>query len=80
VDETLLAWSQGAVGTRTFREISEQFAEILIPKVWEIEGRRIARVAARLSISPKKVRRALSRAGLLKREPGKSATAPEVDG
>ncbi|HBY62280.1 MAG TPA: hypothetical protein DEH78_20860 [Solibacterales bacterium] len=66
VDETLLAWSQGAVGNRTFRDIEEQFAEIVIPKVWEAEGRKIARVAARLSISPKKVRRILSRAGLLK--------------
>jgi tetratricopeptide (TPR) repeat protein len=66
VDETLLAWSQGAVGDRTFREIAEQFAEIIIPKVWEIEGRKIARVATRLSVSPKKVRRALKRAGLLR--------------
>jgi tetratricopeptide (TPR) repeat protein len=66
VNETLLAWSQGAVGDRTFQEIAEQFAEIVIPKVWEAEGRKIARVAARLSISPKKVRRALSRAGLLR--------------
>jgi hypothetical protein len=45
--------------------MSEQFAEIIIPKVWELEGRKIARVATRLAISPKKVRRALSRAGLL---------------
>jgi hypothetical protein len=66
VHETLLAWSHGAVGDRTFREISEHFAEIIIPKVWEAEGRKIARVATRLSISPKKVRRALSRAGLLR--------------
>jgi tetratricopeptide (TPR) repeat protein len=66
VDETLLAWSQGAVGDRSFREIAEQFAEIIIPKVWEIEGRKIARVATRLSVSPKKVRRALKRAGLLR--------------
>jgi tetratricopeptide (TPR) repeat protein len=65
IDETLRAWSQGAVGDRTFREIEEQFAEIIIPKIWELEGRKIARVAARLSISPKKVRRALSRAGML---------------
>jgi tetratricopeptide (TPR) repeat protein len=68
VDETLLAWSQGSVGNRSFREISEQFAEIIIPKVWEMEGRKIARVATRLSISPKKVRRALIRAGLLRRQ------------
>jgi tetratricopeptide (TPR) repeat protein len=66
VDETLLAWSQGAVGDKTFRQISEEFAEIIIPKVWEHEGRKVARVAAKLSISPKKVRRALIRAGLLR--------------
>jgi tetratricopeptide (TPR) repeat protein len=65
IDETLHAWSQGAVGEKSFKEISEQFAEIVIPKVWEQEGRKVSRVAARLSISPKKVRRALSRAGLL---------------
>jgi tetratricopeptide (TPR) repeat protein len=73
IDETLLAWSQGAVGDRSFREIAEQFAEIIIPKVWEIEGRKIARVATRLSVSPKKVRRALKRAGLLR--PGSRADA-----
>lgn len=65
VDETLQAWSQGAVGDKTFRQIAEEFAEIIIPKVWEHEGRKVARVAARLSISPKKVRRALMRAGLM---------------
>jgi len=65
VDAILRAWSEGAVGSSTFRELSEQFAQIVIPKVWEREGRKIARVAARLAISPKKVRRALSRAGLL---------------
>ena len=76
VDETLLAWSQGEVGNRTFRQISDQFAEIIIPRVWEIEGRKIARVATRLSISPKKVRRALTRAGLLRSQTQRE-TAPE---
>jgi tetratricopeptide (TPR) repeat protein len=75
VDETLLAWSQGAVGDRTFREIEEQFAEIIIPRVWEIEGRKIARVATRLSVSPKKVRRALTRAGVLGRHAGHADAA-----
>jgi tetratricopeptide (TPR) repeat protein len=75
VDETLHAWSQGAVGNKTFREISEQFAEIVIPKVWELEGRKIARVASRLAISPKKVRRALSRAGLLRQGTRSDAAA-----
>jgi hypothetical protein len=65
VDETLRAWSQGAVGDKTFRQITEEFAEFIIPKIWEQEDKKIARVARRLSISPKKVRRVLSRAGLL---------------
>lgn len=65
IDETLHAWSHGTVGDRTFRQLTDEFAAIIIPKVWEIEGRKIARVATRLSISPKKVRRVLSRAGLL---------------
>src|ERR1051325_10816842 len=51
-----------------FRDIAEEFAELIIPKVWENEGRQVARVAKRLSISPKKVRRALIRAGLLKHQ------------
>ena len=67
VNPTLRAWSQGSVGDKTFQQISEEFAELIIPKVWEREGRKVSRVAARLSVSPKKVRRILSRAG--KREP-----------
>jgi tetratricopeptide (TPR) repeat protein len=63
VNPTLRAWSQGSVGDKTFQEITEEFAELIIPKVWEREGRKISRVAARLSVSPKKVRRILSRVG-----------------
>jgi hypothetical protein len=59
----LKAWSQGAVGEKTFRQISDEFAEIVIARVWEREGRKVSRVAARLSISPKKVRRVLARVG-----------------
>ena len=65
IDETLRAWSQGAVGDKTFREITEEFAELIIPKIWLREDRKIARVAKKLSISPKKVRRVLMRAGAL---------------
>jgi len=68
VDPALKAWSQGAVGGKTFRQISEEFAEIVIARVWEREGRKVSRVAARLSISPKKVRRILARVG--RRKPG----------
>jgi tetratricopeptide (TPR) repeat protein len=63
VDSTLKAWCQGATGEKTFQQITEEFAEFIIPRVWEREGRKISRVAARLSISPKKVRRILNRAG-----------------
>ena len=63
VHPALKAWSQGAVGDKTFRQISEEFAEIVIARVWEREGRKVSRVATRLSISPKKVRRILARVG-----------------
>jgi tetratricopeptide (TPR) repeat protein len=63
IDSTLKAWCQGATGDKTFQQMTEQFAEFIIPRVWEREGRKISRVAARLSISPKKVRRILTRAG-----------------
>jgi tetratricopeptide (TPR) repeat protein len=68
VNPTLRAWSQGSVGDKTFQQISEEFAELIIPKVWEREGCKVSRVAARLSMSPKKVRRILSRVG--RRKPG----------
>src|ERR1700733_9283543 len=67
VDPTLKAWSQGSVGTKSFRQISDEFAEIVIARVFEREGRKVSRVAARLSISPKKVRKILARVG--KRKP-----------
>jgi len=63
VNPLLRAWSHGSVGDKTFQQISEEFAELVIPKVWEREGRKVSRVAARLSVSPKKVRRILNRVG-----------------
>lgn len=57
------AWPQGSLGEKTFQQLTEEFAELIIPQVWEREGRKVSRVAARLSISPKKVRRILDRAG-----------------
>lgn len=63
INDTLRGWSEGMLGNKTFQQISEEFAEIVIPKVWLREGRKISRVAARLSISPKKVRRILRNAG-----------------
>ena len=66
INDTLRAWSEGMVGNKTFQQIAEEFAEIVIPKVWLREGRKISRVAECLSISPKKVRRILHRGGFLK--------------
>jgi tetratricopeptide (TPR) repeat protein len=63
VDPKLRAWSHGSIGDKTFQQLSEEFAELIIPKVWEREDRKISRVASRLSVSPKKVRRILTRAG-----------------
>jgi DNA-binding NtrC family response regulator len=53
------------IGDKTFQQVAEEFAEIVIPKVWAREGKKVSRVADRLSISPKKVRRILRNAGLL---------------
>jgi tetratricopeptide (TPR) repeat protein len=63
INDTLRAWSEGMVGQKTFQQVSEEFAEIVIPRVWLREGKKISRVAERLSISPKKVRRILRNAG-----------------
>jgi tetratricopeptide (TPR) repeat protein len=65
IETVLQEWSQGLVRGKTFQQVSEEFAALVIPKVWEREGRKVARVAAKLSISPKKVRRVLQAAGLL---------------
>jgi tetratricopeptide (TPR) repeat protein len=72
VDPVLRAWSQGTVGEKTFRQISDEFAEIVIARVFEREGRKVSRVASRLSISPKKVRRILARVGRRKPRQGGS--------
>jgi len=65
IDDTLRAWSEGMLGEKTFQQVTEEFAEIVIPKVWMREGCKVSRVAQRLSVSPKKVRRILRNAGLL---------------
>ena len=68
IDEMLRAWSEGIVGDKTFQQVTEEFAELVIPKVWEREGRKIARVAELLSISPKKVRRFLGNVYMLRQQ------------
>jgi tetratricopeptide (TPR) repeat protein len=65
INSTLREWSQGIIGDKSFQKVSEEFAAVVIPKVWRREGCKVARVAARLSISPKKVRRILRNQGLL---------------
>lgn len=67
IDPVLRAWSQGVTGEKTFQQLAEQFAEFVIPRVWEQEGKKVQRVAKRLSVSPKKVRRILNRVGKLKK-------------
>jgi len=69
VDPVLRAWSAGIVENQTFQEITEEFARIVIPKVWEREGRKVSRVAEKLSISPKKVRRILRQTARAGRAP-----------
>lgn len=73
INDTLRGWSEGMVGEKTFQQVTEEFAEIVIPKVWQREGKKISRVAERLSISPKKVRRILRKAGCLN-----SSGSPEL--
>ena len=64
VDPLLRAWSAGVVENKSFQQMTEEFARIVIPKVWEREGRKVSRVAEKLSISPKKVRRILQSVGV----------------
>jgi tetratricopeptide (TPR) repeat protein len=72
IDPRLKAWCQGSLGDKTFQQISEEFAELVVPRVWEREGRNVSRVATRLSISPKKVRRILTHVG--RRKPYRTIT------
>jgi tetratricopeptide (TPR) repeat protein len=66
IEPLLREWSRGSVRNKTFRQVTEEFAGIVIPRIWEREGRKVSRVAAQLSISPKKVRRLLRSQGYLK--------------
>jgi len=68
INDTLRGWSEGLVGEKTFQQVTEEFAEIVIPKVWLREDRKVSRVAECLSISPKKVRRILRSTGYLDSE------------
>ena len=59
IDATLRSWCDGHLGDKTFQQVQEEFAELVIPKVWLRNGKNISLVAKNLSISPKKVRRVL---------------------
>ena len=48
IDETLRAWSEGLLGEKTFQQVTEEFAEIVIPKVWQREGKKVSKVSSRL--------------------------------
>ncbi|MEI9967785.1 MAG: hypothetical protein WDM87_03840 [Terracidiphilus sp.] len=45
INDTLRAWSEGMLGGKTFQKVTEEFAEIVIPKVWLREDKKISRVA-----------------------------------
>ncbi len=62
IDELLRLWSDGQIGDKSFQQVQEEFAEIVIPKVWLRCGKNVSSVAKSLSISPKKVRRILHNA------------------
>ena len=65
LDTKLTQWARGEIRGKTFRQLEEDFADLVIPIVWRQEGRKVSRVAARFSISPRKVRRVLARLGFL---------------
>lgn len=67
VDPRLRAWTQGVTDGKSFQKLTEEFAELVIPRVWEKEGRKVSRVAKVLKVSPKKVRRVLARTGKAKK-------------
>jgi tetratricopeptide (TPR) repeat protein len=54
VDEVFRSWAAGELGGKTFQQTQEEFAEIVIPRVWNNVGRNISMVAHELRISPKK--------------------------
>jgi tetratricopeptide (TPR) repeat protein len=65
IDQTLRLWSDGQLGNKTFQQIQEEFAELVIPKVWNSVGKNVTLVAQKLSISPKKIRRILRNTGFM---------------
>ncbi|HEX3681355.1 MAG TPA: hypothetical protein VHU83_02355 [Bryobacteraceae bacterium] len=64
-DPNLRAWSQGEVGNKSLQAVVADFEELVIRRVWEREDRKVSRVAQRLAVSPKKVRRVLRHLGVM---------------
>lgn len=64
-DPNLRAWSQGATGGKSLQQVVADFEELIIRRVWENEDRKVSRVAQRLAVSPKKVRRVLRHLGVI---------------
>jgi tetratricopeptide (TPR) repeat protein len=79
LESKLMQWAQGEIGEKTFRQLEDEFASLVIPRAWEQERKKVSRVAARLSISPRKVRKVLARLGLLETEtsPQREIPGPE---
>lgn len=69
LEPKLLQWASGEIGGKSFRQLGEDFADLVIPRIWIQEKKKVSRVAARLTISSRKVRRVLVRLGLLEAEP-----------
>jgi tetratricopeptide (TPR) repeat protein len=78
LEPKLMQWAHGEIGDRTFRQLEEDFADLVIPRVWDQEKRKVSRAASRLSISPRKVRRVLSRLELLETEPHVAVERPKL--
>lgn len=62
LETTWRRWVNGDLDGKTFQQVEEDFAAIVIPQVWTNLGQNVSRVAKHLSVSPKKVRRALRNA------------------
>lgn len=67
IDQKLRAWSRGVTEGKSFQRLADEFAELVITRVWEKEGKKVARVAKALKVSPKKIRKVLAMAGKRKR-------------
>jgi tetratricopeptide (TPR) repeat protein len=78
LEAKLMQWAQGEIGEKTFRQLEDEFAGLVIPRAWEQERKKVSRVAARLSISPRKVRKVLARLGLLEAETSPPAESSEL--